>query len=100
MADSGVALLVFLIAAILLYLLFKFIGITNGAAVALALFFSLVIMAFIKTPMSIWSNWGQDPAGQLYAIIGFLASLYIIIFFLYKAFTSREPNATYAFRLY
>lgn len=96
--DSGVAVLVFLIAAVVLYLIFKYCGIATGAAVALALFFALLIMAFVKTPMSIYSNWQTDGMAQLYGIVAALATLYIIIWFLYAAFKSRDPNVGYGFR--
>jgi hypothetical protein len=100
MASAVAALIVFLVVAVILYLIFKAVGISTGASVALALFFGLIVMAFIQTPMSIYNAWGQDVSGasQVYAAIAFLATLYIIIYFLYICFKQRDLNAPWQLR--
>lgn len=92
--HAGIGLLVFIIVAIILFAIFRYFNIRAVSALALALFFSLIILAFFNNPLTMANTWQTDGWAQVSGIVALLASLYILIVFLYLAFRDKDvgPN--------
>lgn len=93
--HAGIGLLVFVILALVLFGIMRYFNIRAMSALALALFFSLIVLSFFNNPLTMANTWQTDGWAQVAGIVALLSTLYILIVFLVLAFRDKDagPNA-------
>jgi cellulose synthase/poly-beta-1,6-N-acetylglucosamine synthase-like glycosyltransferase len=89
--DTGIALLLFLVAVIIIYVLLRWLRISVLSSLVLALFFSSIILALLVNPQQVYNN-RDAGSNQIYLFIMALVGIVLIAYILYKGFTDKDVN--------
>lgn len=87
--DTGIALLLSLLAAVIVYGIARWGRITVLSSIVLALFFGSIILALLANPQEIYAN-RTATSSQVYIFVMALIGIVLIAYLLYKAFTDRD----------
>ena len=87
--DTGVALLLSLLAAVIVYAIARWARITVLSSIVLALFFGSIILALLANPQEVYAN-RTAAASQVYIFVMALIGIVLIAYLLFKAFTDRD----------
>ncbi len=91
--SLGWALLIWLIILIVVFLIARYFRITTGASIILGLIIATVILGLINQPLSVgWNMQSHNAASSIYWLIMILVPLIVIIYAIWKAATSIEPQ--------
>lgn len=91
--DPRIALVIFFVVLIVLWILIRNYNIKPVSAFALSLLISLILLGFMYNPMEAWTK-RQEGATQLYGIIVFLSFVFFFLYIIYMALKDKDTGAT------
>jgi hypothetical protein len=97
--DTGIALLLALVAAAVVYGVARWARITVLSSIVLALFFGSIILALLANPQEIYNN-RSATSSQVYIFVMALVGIVLVAYLLYKAFTDKDCGKYEGYRIW
>src|SRR6516164_6778981 len=91
--DTKVALVIFFVVLILLYLLIRNYQIKPFSAFVVALLISTILLGFLAPPMDVYAN-REQGAAQFYGLIMFVSTIIFFLYILFMALKDKEAGVT------
>ena len=97
--DTGIALLLSLLAAVIVYGIARWARISVLSSMVLALFFGSIILALLANPQEVYAN-KASSSSQVYIFVMALIGIVLIAYLLYKAFTDKDVRKYEGYSFY
>lgn len=97
--DTGIALLLALVIAVIIYAICRYGRITVLSSIVLALFFGSIVLALLANPQEVYNN-RSASSSQVYIFVMALVAIILIAYLLYKAFTDKDGKQYDGYRFW